>query len=788
MKGTRAVGTTGGTGAGAAVGRAVRAVDATERVTGRIDYVLDLQVPGMTYGRILRSDRPHARIRRLEASRALEVDGVVAVLTRADFGPGSPVEPRFGPVLADQPVVALDKVRYVGEPVAAVAAFHEDAAAEAVAAIEVEYEDLPAVFSVQDALAPGAPILHEQPPALGPGYPDIILWTDAGNVVNRFELVRGDVDAGFAQADLVVEDEFHSPAVQHVAMEPHVAVATFDRGRLVVWSSTQTPYAVRDALAAMFGLPASRVRVLVGSLGGGFGSKTYPKIEPLAAALAWKAGRPVKVVLSREEEFLTVTKHEATIRLRTGVMRDGRLVARQVYALFNAGAYADISPRLIKNGGLATPGPYRIPNVKVESVGVYTNLPPAGAFRGYGVSQAAWAHESQMDIIAERLGMDPLELRMRNILQDGEPYATGEPMVGAHFRALLNDVAAAIGWEGGPSSGQTGSGEGPVRRGKGLAVILKSTITPSTSTASVKLDGDGTLQILTSTVEMGQGWRTVVAQMAADALGLPMEAVHVVDPDTDVTPYDQTTSSSRSTHSMGRAVALAIEDVRRQLQELAAAQLEASPSDLEVAGGGVLVRGAPDRSRSFSELIAGSRRGNLLGSGTYATSGGLDPHTGQGVASVHWHQAAGAAEVEVDTETGKVRVLRFHSAVFAGRVIHPRQAVLQCEGSVLFGLGQALFEEMAYDHGHLVNANLSEYAIPALGDLPEISVSLVEEPDTNDIHGIGETGLPTVVPAVASAVARAVGVRLKDIPMTPERVLSALDVKATEGEGGTRGG
>ena len=755
------------------IGQHTPMVDAYERVTGRLGFTINAELPGMLHVAIRRSDVPHARLRGVDTSAAGAMPGVVAVLTARELTQ-LPIEHRFGPVFQDQPVVAIDTVRYIGEPVAAVAATSIRAAGAAAALIDMDYDELPAVFTSQDALADGAPILHPESSDQAAGFADIILRGRDGNVCNSFVLRRGDVEQGFADADEIFEHEFSSPAVHHLAMEPHACLANFEGDRLVITTGTQTPYAVRDAMAGMFGLPTSSVRVIVPPLGGGFGGKTYPKVEPLAAVLAYMTRRPVKVVLPREEDFLTGTKHDATIRLRTGVNRNGTIVAKQVRALFNAGAYTDISPRLIKNGGYACAGPYRIPHVDIESQAVFTNIAPAGAFRGYGVAQAAWAYESQMDMIAAELGIDRFDFRRRNLLREGESFATGEAIHGAHFAQVLDDALSVLEPDGSTSS--SAAADASIRRGQGCAVIIKSTITPSTSNAVAKLNIDGSMQLLTSTVEMGQGAHTALGQIAAQRLGVPLASIRVVTPDTDVTPYDITTSSSRSTAAMGAAVRTAVDGLRAQLMELAADQLEATVADLEFIDGGIQVAGDPSSRQSLSALVTRSRHGTLTADGRFQSEGGLDPQTGQGIASEHWHQGAAAVEVEVDTETGKIRVSKLRASVYAGTVVNPINARMQVEGSVLFGLSQALVEEITHDAGFVTNPNLSDYAVAGLHEIPErFEVSLIEDEDDPQMHGLGETALPVVMPAVANAVADALGVRLHRIPLTAERVLMALE-------------
>lgn len=746
-------------------------VDAPDRVTGRVPYAININLPGMLHARLLRSTAAHARIVRVDLTRAREVPGVALVLCGDDIRDRKDFTPFFGPVFRDQPILAIDKVRFVGDPVAAVVADDLDAAQQAIDLIEVEYEDLPAVFDAVEALAEGAPLVHEGPPRMGATFADLVINTESNsNACNHFKLRKGDVERGFAEADYVFEDTFSSPAVQHVPFETHACIAQVDDGRVTVWATTQTPHVLRSQLAEMFRLPVSAVRVIVQTLGGGYGAKCYPKIEPVTVALSMLARRPVRLHLTREEEFVTVTKHAVTVKMKTGLKKDGTIIARKSTCYFNTGAYADIGPRLIKNGGYATGGPHNIPNVWVDSYAVYTNIPPAGAFRGYGVSQAAWAYETQMDMIAERLGMDPYLLRKNNLLVDGQTFATGEVVQDVHFHELLDSAAEAIGWDW---------KEEPVRNGskvraKGLSCIIKGTVTPSTSTAAVKLNEDGSINVLTSSVEMGQGVRSVLALIAAEKLGVPIERVYVSDVDTDVTPYDQQTSSSRSTLSMGTAVMGAMDEVREQLADIGSELFEVDRADIEVAEGMVRVKGVPGKALDLGQVVARSRRGNLLGNGLFKSVGGLDPETGQGIGSVHWHQGAGAAEVEVDLETGKVEVLRYHAAVYAGRIFNPVQAELQTEGSIAFGLGQALFEEMLFDNGQLQNGNLGDYMIVSTKDLPQIGLTILEHPKKSEIHGIGETSLPPVMPAIGNAVYRATGVRITDLPLTPDKVLRAL--------------
>ncbi|MEX2547978.1 MAG: xanthine dehydrogenase family protein molybdopterin-binding subunit [Chloroflexota bacterium] len=753
------------------LGQRLPMVDAVARVTGAMDYALDIELPGMLQTRILRSPHAHARLVRIDASRAAALRGVT-VLTRDDILGREDVNPTFGLFIRDQPPVALDKVRHVGDPVAAVAAPDDAAAEEALDLIEVEYEPLPAVFDVEAALEPGAPILHEGPRSLASRRPDILARQpgfEGTNVIHQFIQRKGDVDAGFAGADEVIEHTFYSPPVQHVPMEPHVVVARWSDNRLTLWDSTQAPNWVQIELANLFKLSASDVRVIVGTLGGGYGGKIDPSIEPIAAWLARKARRPVRLALRRDEEFYTHTKHAARVRIRTGAKRDGTLVAHQATCWYNGGAYAKETPEKITRG-YASMGPYRVPNVHVDSFGVYTNITPSAAFRGFGIPQVSWAHESQMDILADALGLDPLELRLRNVLKVGDQFSTGETITeDLHYRELLKIAAEKIGW----SEGVGPFREGSKIRARGIATIIKG-MSAFPSSAVAKLNTDGSLNVLTGSVEMGQGALTALTQIAADEATLPMSRVRVSTPDTAVTPWDQMSAASRTTNNMGKAIRGAVVDVKKQLLEMAAQRLEISVDDLDVVAGTVQPRGSPDKALPFAALLGPARVGNLLGRGSYQAVSHLDLD-GQGIGSPQWHPCVCAAEVEVDEETGRTTILKMHMAVYVGRMINPLQCELQVEGAATFGIGQALFEEILWDEsGNLTNPNLSDYMVPSMLDLPAEFGETILETDTNEVHGIGETGLPAVMPAVGNAVSRAIGKRIPTLPLTPEKVLRAI--------------
>jgi CO/xanthine dehydrogenase Mo-binding subunit len=685
----------------------VSAIGLDPRVTGALRYAHDVERPGMLHAAFVRSPHAHARVRSIDVGAV--PDGCVA-LTGAD------VEDLgvYGCQLKDQRVLA-DVARFNGDIVAAVAAPTREAARAVVHAVEVDWEPLPAVFDAVEAVAPGAPLLHADAGASAHDAVSIDVRPIAGsNVCHRFLLRRGDAAAGPAEADVEVEEVFRTPSAAHAPMEPHATLAEWEDGRLTLWTATQTPFNVRADLAGVFGIPDDAIRIVAPPMGGSFGAKTFVRLEAVVAALARKAGAPVKAVLDRTEEFLTLNRHPATIRVRLGARRDGTLVAKELDCWVDTGAYADCGPGVATKLGYAGVGPYRIPHVRVDSLAIYTNLPPNGAYRGYGAMQSVWASERTMDVLAERLDMSPLELRRKNLLRDGDRFATGEVMHDVHFEECLQAAADAVGYEADP-------------RGKGLCVLLKGMQTPSRARISVERGPVGYV-IRCASCEMGQGIRQSLRLMGAQLLGCEPGQIEVPDPDTDSSPFDTRTTSSRSTHMMGRA-------------------LEAAVADLRANGAG-------------------------RGVGEIANEGGLDPDTGQGVASSHWHQGAAAAHVTVDEETGRVRVEHLHAAVYAGRVVNRAGAELQNEGAMIMGLGTALMERIAFADGQVTNANLSDYNVPTAADLPaKLTHDLIER-EGAEVHGLGETALPPVPAAIGNAL-HSLGLHVTDLPITPEAVLEA---------------
>jgi CO/xanthine dehydrogenase Mo-binding subunit len=706
------------------------------RITGSIEYAQDQAMPGMLHARILRSPHAHARVLSIDVS-ALPRD--VVCLTRDDV---ADLEPLYGPMIKDQPIVARERVLHVGDAVAAVAARTLREADEALEAIEVEYEELAGVFDPMDAVGDTAPLLHE-----GLEYPKD-MRPDGRNVCHRFRLRSGLGSGGFEGADVVVEETFTIAGAAHVAMEPHATLAYWEEGRLHVITGTQTPFNLRRDLAGLFQLPEEVIRVVVAPMGGSFGAKTFMRLEAVTAALARKAKRPVRAVLTRAEEFLTLNRHPARFRIRLGATRDGTFVAKSVDAWWDTGAYADCGPSICTKGGYAAIGPYRIPHVTVDSRCVYTNRPPSGAFRGYAATQGVWASERMTDLMADRLEIDPLELRLRNLLRNGDRFATGEVMHDVRFEDCLRNAAHAVGWGGGP------------RKNKGLAVMLKGMQTPSRTGVAFEIGADGLVLLRSATTDMGQRSEITQRTLASRALRLAPELIVIGPNDTDLVPFDTRTTSSRSTFMMSNAIAEAARDLRQKIAD----RLEVAPEDLVFGEHGAGVAGSPDRSLPLAALAG------LRGDGTFSTPGGLDPDTGQGIASSHWHQSAASAEVSVDPETGVTTITRLHTAVYAGNVVDRPGAELQNEGSTIFGIGSALFEGIAFDGGEVTNANLSDYEVPSMLDVPAFTYDFIEGGE--HAHGLGEMAVPVVPAAIGNAVAAA-GYGVRDLPMTSEAVLDA---------------
>jgi CO/xanthine dehydrogenase Mo-binding subunit len=725
------------------IGSGVERIDAREKVTGRAKYTGDLAVAGMLHGKIVRSALPHARIRRIDASRAAALPGVVAVLTAADLEGGELY-------YSGRPIVAIEKVRYIGEPIAAVAALDPLTAEEAASLVEVEYEELPAVCSLDAAIAKGAPLVHEDAP---------------GNVCAHEHVERGDVEQGFADSDAVFEHTFRFPMVYHYALEPHTVIAEFAGETLTVYSSAQHPFQVRGDLARLFGLPPSSVRMVVPYLGGGFGSKSYTKFEPLVAALARKAGRPVRVCNSVWESMLTVRRHAALIRLKTGVRKDGTLLARRAEIYLDTGGYADNGPQVAARAATRVIGPYRIPHLRSDAYAIYTNTGSAGSFRSIGGPQSIFAGETQMNIIAAELGLDPAELRFKNLLRRGEVLRPGLRPIDADLASSLRRLVTASRWRERAKKREAAVG---------LACGITNAGATPISVALVRLQADGTVWISAGSTEMGQGVRTVLAQVVAEELALPLASVRIGGADTLSTPYDSSTGSSRSTTLMGLAVQRAARDLKRQLVAIAARAFGVSPAKVRLVDGGLV---CGEARLSYREALArrfGALAGELIGRGE------VGPEV-TGSLPVIWEVGMGSAEIELDEETGEVSIRRYVSVADVGKAINPPACVGQEEGAAMMGIGHTLFEEMRFEGCQLMNSSLLTYRVPAFADVPEeFDTVLVENedgPGPYGSRGMGEGGIFPVAPAVVSALARRTGVFITDLPLTPERVWRAIREK-----------
>ena len=742
------------------VGRSVPRLEGRQKVTGRAAYTHNLVLPGMLHAKVFRSTIPHGRILSIDTSAAAAVEGVHRVVTGEDLR-AIVAEPYFGPAFHDQPALALDKVRHIGEPVAVVLAEDPYIAAVAARLIVATYEELDAVFDEVEAMTSSA-IVHDvlKPAGTFPDLKHLVGKRDT-NIALDYQLRRGDVDAAFASADHVYEHEFKSQQVMHTPLEPMVSLAAPDGDGLLIHTASQSPSFVRIEIARLLGWPENRVRVKVPYLGGGFGAKLYIKLEALVAILALMVKRPVKLSLTMEEQFFTITKHACTFRIKSAVSSEGRVTGRRCEVYWNGGAYADIGPRVTQKSGFTAPGPYDIENVSIDSYALYTNRPPAGALRGFGIPQLVWAYESHSDMIARDLGLDPVEFRRKNILREGRPHATGTLMHDAEIEGVLEKIAERMNW-----SAPFDRGEGHIKRGRGIAIAFKASISPTTSVAIVTIAADGCASLAISTVDMGQASDTAMAQILAEVLGLATEDIKVIHPDTDVTPYDMATLGSRSTFHMGHAVRLAGEHARRQLDELAVS-LGYAP-------------GAAYAPRDLFKKKYGMQAGNIVGVGSYipdytspAPKTGLSDNI-----TPFWMIGGTGVEIEIDTQTGAIKVLKLINAADLGLPLNPKIVETQLSGAALMQYGFTLFENMLFDEGQLTNGSLADYKIPGLNDIPPVIENhIVDARQTTGpfgAKGVGESATFGVSPAIANAIHDAVGVRLTELPLTPESIFNAL--------------
>ncbi len=766
------------------VGKSVRRVDMTDKVSGAATFTDDMQFgPGLYHARLVRSPHAHALIKQIDASRALDMPGVKAVVT------GQEVRTRIGLYLIDRPIFAGERARYVGEPVAGVVATTEEIAEEAAQLVEVTYEQLPAVFDPVEAAQPNAPLIH---PDMGEYEVVNFIFPKPGtNVSEHFKLRKGDVESAWPRCAAIVEDTFRLPQIQHVPIEPHVAISLWEQsGEVTLWTSSQSPFAQRDLIAKSLEIPHGNLRVVSPYVGGGFGGKAGVSMEACAVVLAQAVqGHPVKLRMTREEEFVGTTVRQSLVaNTKIGCDAEGNLLAMETEYFFGGGAYNDYGVNIARAGGYSCTGPYDIPNVVGDSYCVYTNLPIGSAMRGFGMPEIHWGIEQIMDQLAEKIGMDAAEFRRCNCVKTGDTILTGMEMPAIDMVACIDKVTEAIGWgeERPPSAPHK-------KRGTGIAIMWKAPAMPPNpgSSAIVRFNEDATVNVEIGAQELGQGAFTVAAQVAAQALGVPYEWVRVSAPvDTKYSPYEWQTVASRITWSMGNAVKAAAEDARHQILETVADHWDEDVEDLDIKDGQV-VSYKSEREQPLKDLVIyglpnenfeGWKGGPVLGHGkfmpTYVTN--LDPDTGQGRrAVVHYTVGAQAVDLEVDTETGQIEVLKIASAYDVGKAINPDLIMTQIEGGAVHGMSSA-FEALQFDEqGRPINPNLVDYRIMTSVDVPrEIHGDFVETPLEDGpwgARGVGEHVMVQTAPAIANAINDALSIRFNDLPLSAEKIFLALE-------------
>ena len=757
----------------AAVGAPVRRVDGDDKVTGRAVYLDDLRVPGVLHAALVFPGCAHAELLEVDASAAESMAGVRAVITADDI----PGENQVGVVSPDQPLLPFDRIRYEGDAVAVVVADSPAAARDAASAVRVDVRELPGVFDAVRAMEPDAPLVH-----------------DGGNTFLHDRVRKGDVDAGFEDADIVVERTFRTHHQEHCYLEPLSAVAVpEDGGSMTIYGTMQCPFYVQKAVAGVLGLPLASVRVIQTVTGGGFGGKedVPSEICACAALAAWKTGLPVKLVYTREEDFLRSSKrHPMEVTFKLGARRDGTFTAASTRAIADAGAYCTLTPVVVFRAAAHATGPYEIPNVSTDVYGVYTNRQTTGAFRGFGQPQVIFANESVIDEVADALGLDPMDIRLKNCLDVGKRTATNQLLTeSVGLRETIERARELSGWDAkrtptgpDPGSQDESAARAHTRRGIGVGSIYYGV---SLGAKGLAFDGsgahmnvyrDGSVRIGVGGTEMGQGLLTVLSQIASDSLGVPVDAVHVDRADTSVVPDSGPSVASRTTLMTGNAVIDAAAKLKAVMGEVAADVLSVAAADVEFAGGTV---GTAERSMTFAELAEQCwvQNVNTAADGWYSAPTSTFDEDGQGDAYAVYSYATHVAEVEVDVETGAVTVLRVTAAHDVGCVLNPVTLEGQIEGGVLQGIGMALFEQMKTNEGAVTTSDLSTYIIPTAMDTPDIATAFVEHPYSRGPYGakgIGETPAMPGAVAVANAVTNATGVRFNELPLTPERVKQAL--------------
>ena len=712
--------------AGSQVGRSVPRLESRDKVTGRAEYVHTMRLPGMLVAKLFRSTVAHGRIKSIDTSAAKQVPGVLHVVTIDDVMKVIP-DPYYGPAFHDQPILAHQKVRFIGEPVAAVIAADPHVADEAAALITAEYEELPAIFDEVEA-ATAKVYVHDQLKPAG-AFADLkhLKGIKDTNIALDYRLRRGDFDQAYAAAAHKFEHEFRTQKALHLSFEPFATIADYKDSGVTLYSATQGPSFVRSEIARLLGWPENRVRIKVPYLGSGYGSKLYIKLEALALALSMIARRPVKVALTMEEMFYQITKHPSTFRIKTGVDQDGRIVARKCEVFWNGGAYADIGPRVTQKAGLTAAGPYDIDHVSIDSYALYTNVTPAGALRGFGLPQIAWAFESHTDMIARALKLDPVAFRRKNLMRDGGQHTTGQVLKDAQLERVMDRILERMNW-----SQPFDRGSGVIRRGRGFGIAIKAVTTPTTSVAIVNVFADGSVALYCGTIDMGQGSDTGMAQIVGEVLNVPAESVRVVQRDTDVTPYDMGTLGSRSLFHMGHAARIAAEEAREKLRQLARDVGEPEGSNTPVA--------------ELFRKRYGMAAGNVIGTGIYKPDY-VPPEPGTGLSpnvTPFWMVSGAGAEVEVDTETGHVTITRLVNVADVGKAVNPKIVETQLSGAALMHVGFTMFEKMHIDGGQVTNASLADYKIPGFHDVPvsleNLHIDAYQSNGPFGAKGVGEAG------------------------------------------------
>ena len=752
-----------------AVGKSFPRLEGFEKVTGATRFLTDLELPGMLCGKVLRAPYPHARIISINTKRAEKLVGVKAVITSEDT-PKIPfcIIPR----IANKLPLEDKKARYIGDEIAAVAAETEEIALEALDLIEVVYEELSAIFEPEEALKPGAPLLYEE---------------TGTNIAEHFQKEYGDVERGFQEADHVLEDRFETSPVTPCCMEPRSCIASFDgSGRLTLIANTQAPFSLRQELSKVIPLPIKKIRIIKLPIGGAFGSRLgMDSIDPICVFLSRKSGRPVKIVNTREEEFVTSRyRYRMVIYLKTGVKKDGTIVAREAKVITDNGAHNYQGYTITAGLCQKLTFVYKIPHIRFDGYVVYTNNVYGGAFRGYGNPQITFAAESHIDMIAEKLGMDVLDLSLKNIVEPGYETISNCQITSCGLRECMIRATDVTGWrEKRRRPGRRGIGMASMQHAGGGIKIFFGNINCNYSSAAMKMNEDGSVNLMTGSSDIGQGSDTVLAQIAAEELGIRFEDIRVTTADTDLTPMCLGTYGDRVTFVGGLAVQNAARDVKKQLLDLASEILEANVDDLESKEGRVFVKGSPEKGVSIPELAEFSyfKKGRpILGRGIYDDPiSKPDYGTGYGT-SPAYSFASQVAEVEVDVETGKVKVLRITSAHDLGRALNPMAVRGQIEGAMAQGIGSTLFERLDWVKGRTLNSNFLDYRMLTALDVSAIEHIFIESVDPNGPYGAKGVGEPALVPtaaAIANAIYDAVGVRIKSLPVTPDKILAALAEK-----------